>query len=349
MKKALWIILIVLIIGRLIIPPIALRAINNFLADFSPIFYMHIDEFDLRLWKAAARIEGFQIRLREQKEPFLKVEATEISAAWREIFAGRFRTDVVVIGSHLRVSNELFDAIKKYQKKATEDAKRLGKKMSPIQVDRIDIHKSTVRFASAPGIPDELLFGLSALDGRITNITSTPERPISVIKFHGTLPDSSELIFHGYLNSQEKPAEWRMSTELEKFHLKNLNPLTSKLIPLTFTAGTMDLYAEAKGEKNQVEGYAKPFVKDLAVIGNKKDFKSAKHLGIEALTAVADVIFRKSEDKTVATKINFSYKDKKFKWDPGDVASKAAAHGFKDEIKPGLEHKYKLEEKKDHE
>ncbi|MEN0059777.1 MAG: hypothetical protein AAGB31_13135, partial [Bdellovibrio sp.] len=127
--------------------------------------------------------------------------------------------------------------------------------------------------------------------------------------------------------------------------MSSLNPFLLRKVPLSFKNGVMDLYAEIKGDEGRVQGYVKPLVKDLEVMGNESDFKGLKHLGVELSAGLAKVIFRRGDDKTVATKINFAYDGNHVSWKMAEVLGNALEHGFSQPIEPGIENQFQMKYK----
>ncbi|WII73118.1 DUF748 domain-containing protein [Bdellovibrio sp. 22V] len=342
MRKILLSILVILIVIRIAAPPIILSQINKFLEDFSPSYQIHIGGLDLAIWRGAYRFEKIDGRIKTQKDPFMTVDAVDVSIAWREIIRGTIKTDIVVTGANLLLSKELMDVASKAPKKPKDEAQELGDKLFPLEIDRIDIRSSNFQFADVPGLPPELRLRVSDLDGRLTNLTPDKENPWSLATVRGTVQGSSVLKLVGEYSTIIKPLPWHVSAEVQKFEMKNLNPFTQRAAPISFQQGYLDAFVEAKSEENVIVGYVKPFVSKLDVVGNEKDFQGFKHFGIELSAATANLIFRRASDNTVATIIDFSVKDGKFDWNASKAFKEAVEHGFAQPISPGLENRYDI-------
>jgi hypothetical protein len=121
------------------------------------------------------------------------------------------------------------------------------------------------------------------------------------------------------------------------FDLKQANPLVYQFVPLTFTSGTLDLFAEVKSQNGRLKGYVKPFIKKMHVVGNKKDFQGVKHFLVEVATAVGNAILRRSKDDSVAAKIEFYSDGGKIKVKTEKAMATAVAHGFGQPLTESLE------------
>lgn len=124
--------------------------------------------------------------------------------------------------------------------------------------------------------------------------------------------------------------------------MESLNAFLLRPLPLTFNAGTADAYAEFKGQEGKVEGYLKPFIKDLDVAGDEKDWKGFKHAGIEIISGAAKYLLRSSQDKTLVTRVEFKYENEKLDYSLAQVLKGAIEHGYQGGIEPGIENRYKM-------
>lgn len=224
-------------------------------------------------------------------------------------------------------------------KKEVKDVKDT---LFPVKVETVDLRHARVVFEEIPSLDDESRLRIENINGRITNITSSKEDPYSNFNLTASLQGSSEFIFIGSLNLTQKPMLWDVDVELKDFDLTALNKVLKRNLPLTFTKGKVDLYAEAKNDEKMIKGYIKPFIRDVDVVKNEEKFVSLKHFGIEILTAIGNLILRDSDTKTVATYLDFNYNGK-FNVDTGQGISKAIENGFKQKLKPGIENKYHIE------
>ena len=59
------------------------------------------------------------------------------------------------------------------------------------------------------------------------------------------------MVFIGVLNLTQTPILWEV--ELKDFDISTLNAVLKRNLPLTFTKGKLDLYAEAKNDKKIVK------------------------------------------------------------------------------------------------
>lgn len=331
-----------LLVVRAVMVPVAHKQLNKFLADFSPTLYFHMADLDVHIIRGAYSFDGITGKVKGQKNDFLKIEKVDVSIAWREIFKGKVVTDIEVTAPDFSYTKELKNAIAASPKKK-DQAESAKDKLFPVEVERVDVRQGTVTLDDYPSLEENKKFSVSNIDGRITNLTADKDFPLSFFNLKATVLGNAVVKTTGHLNTLAKPMEWDVDGELQGFDLTSANQFLKRKLPLTFTKGKLDLYAEAESTKGSIEGYVKPFMKNIDVMKTQEDFKGPKHWFIEVVTALGNLVLRASDTKSVATKIPFSMDKKGFHVDSGEALSKAIQHGFEQQLSPGVEDKYELE------
>lgn len=341
-KKKIYIplsIIVFLVAFRILLPQILLYQTNKYLSEFSPTYYLHMDDLDISILRGAYRFEKIHGNLKEDNKKFVSISSVDVSIAWRQLFRGKIVTDIVTQDLDFLF---LKDMSKLSVPNAKKDAQDVKDTLFPVKVETVDLHHARVVFEEYPSLDEDSRLKIENINGRITNLTSSKEDPYSNFNMTASLQGSSEFIFIGSLNLTQKPMLWDVDVELKDFDLATLNKVLKRKLPLTFTKGRVDLYAEAKNTDKMIKGYIKPFIKDVDVVKNDENFVSIKHFGIEILTALGNLILRDSDTKTVATYLDFNY-DGKFNVDAGQGISNAIENGFKKKLTPGIEDKYHIE------
>ncbi len=335
--------LFVLLLGiRLVMQPIIHNELNKFLATFSPTLHFHIADLDIHLIRGAYSFDGITGKVKGQKNEFIKVENVDVSMAWREIFKGKLVTDIEVNGADFSYTGELKNAIAKMPKKADE-ATSARDKLFPVKIERVDLKDGSVTLDDYPSLEENKKLQITKIEGRLTNLTPGKKFPLSFFNLNATVLGNSVVKTTGHLNTLAKPMQWDIDGELQGFDLTTANQFLKRKVPLTFTKGKLDLYAEAKSTEGKVEGYIKPFMKNIDVIKSEEDFKGPKHWFVEIVTAVGNLVLRATDTKSVATRIPFSMDKAGMHIDSGEALSKAIEHGFQQQLSPGVEDKYELE------
>lgn len=332
-------IIALLVVFRIVLPSILLHQANKYLSEFSPTYYLHMEDLDISIIRGAYRFEEVIGKLKGDDKTFLSIKSVDVSIAWREVFRGRIVTDIVT-------DNLDFLFLKDMSKLSNpkSEAQDVKETLFPVSVESLELHRAQIVFEEYPSLDESSRLKIENISGEINNLTPTKNQQVSAFNLSGSLQGSSQTNFIGELNMFVKPLLWDVDVELKDFDLTKLNPVLIRKLPLTFTKGKLDLYAEAKNDNQIIKGYVKPFIKDIDVVANKEHFKGIKHFGIEILTALGNLILRNSTNKTVATYVDFTY-DKTFNTNTSQAISKAIENGFSKKLPPGLENKYHLDNK----
>jgi hypothetical protein len=269
----------------------------------------------------------------------------DVSLAWREMFKGRITTDVEIAGADTVLTSKVIEAFKSAPKKAEKDTRDAAKKLFPVRVERLDLRDSSFEFAELLSIPDSKRWKVTRLNGRISNVTPTEDVPLMFVNLNGALFDASDIKLVAQVNTIAEPVAWDADLELRKFELKEANEWMKRKLPLTFTSGTLELFAEARSIPEGVEGYIKPFLKNADIVADKERFKGFKHFGIEVSVAAANLILRTSSEKTLATKVLFEYSGGEFKINSAKAINDAIKNGFSDPIATGIDDEISLNKK----
>jgi hypothetical protein len=329
-------IIIALIAFRMILPMILLHQANKYLSEFSPTYYLHMEDLDISIIRGAYRFEEVTGKLKGDEKIFLSIKSVDVSIAWREVFRGRIVTDIV--------TDKLdFLFLKDMSKLSNpkEEAKDVKDTLFPVSVESVDLRRAQIVFEEYPSLDETSRLKIESINGQITNVTPTEKHQVSAFNLSGSLQGSAPTHFIGELNRFKKPLRWDVDVEMRNFDLSKLNPVLIRKLPLTFTKGKLDLYAEAQNDDKEIKGYIKPFITDIDVIANKEHFKGVKHFGIEILTALGNLILRDPKNKTVATYVDFTYNGT-FNVSTTQGISKAIENGFSKKLPAGLENKYQL-------
>jgi hypothetical protein len=330
-------IVVLLVALRIALPSILLKKANSFLGSFSPNYAIHIVDLDLAIIRGAYHFDGVTGKIKSDDKEFLSISDIDVSIAWRELFKGRVVTDIVV-------ENPKFLLIKDIKKLEApkKEGKDLKKNIFPLKIERLDIVEGKVTFEGIQSLSDKSHMEIDHINGRLTNITPSKNNPLSYFNLTTNIVDQeNKFKFTGELDQTKKPMSIDLDAQVRNFQITKLNPYLKNHMPLTFTKGTVDVYAEVFSQDGKMKGYIKPFFRELDVVANKEHFKNVKHFGVEALTALSNLILRESKTKSVATIIDFTH-DKKFDFKIGKAISKAIEHGFDQQLAPGIEDRYHL-------
>lgn len=338
-KKKIWIPLVVILfltVLRIIAPPVILKRINAELKDASPTLTGHVADLDLKLIFGGAELEGITASMKGSGKEFLKVESVNASLSLSELLKGNIEANAVINKADLTYSAGLMAAIKKHVASQPKEDKPLP----DIRISRVDLKNSVVRLEPYPSLTKGAGVVMSDIDARATNLIPGEKLDTTLFSMQGKLLKSGDVKVNGAARIEEKPLAWSIDSEILNFDLTTLNQFLREKVPLTFTRGQLDFFAEAKSESGKVSGYLKPFVENLDVIKGEEDFKSTRHWIFEIISALGNIVMQ--EEEVAATRVPFVYKDK-LQAETGESIGNAFEHSFIQEISRGIENTIELE------
>ena len=299
------VLILVLVAVRIAAPAFILKRLNTKLATMSPVYSLHVGNLHLSFIRMFYRLENLEGRLKNGGKIFASAERIDVSVAWSQLFRGRILTNVIADNGRIVLSPALFEESKQPQAAPKAVAQQAAATLCPMSVSAIRIQNASLEFGDYLNEPGSNIWRVTGVGGTVTNLNPTPAAPFTYFTARGTMLQSSMFKASGRARRLDKPMAWEAQTEVRGFDLVQTNKLVSRFFPLTFTSGTLDLFAEAKSQHGKVEGYVKPFIKKMHVIGDKKDFKSIEHFAVEMAIALGNAVLRRPEDQSVATRLEF--------------------------------------------
>lgn len=338
-RSKLFLALLVTIVAiRVIAPFILLNRINAYLGDASPVYIGHLDDFRMSIWRGAYGLERLRLTLRDKPVTFFRARDIDVSVAWRELFKGRIKMDIVIDGAELIYSQYVVKKLAEKPKENYESAKGVKNTLIPISVDKTEIVRSGVISSDFFGITDKLPTSLENVEATITNLTPDETEQISHFKMSANFPQQAPLEASGLFNMMQTPSDWTAKIKLSNFDITTTNNWMYQVIPLSFESGVLTIFSETESKSGTIKGYVKPFLKNVHIMGDERDFKGLQQWGIELSTAMINGIFRTRDDKTVATKMDFSYANGKFNYNLWDVIKELFKNGYVEELSQDFEY-----------
>ena len=342
--SALAILVILVLAVHLLIPQLVLGRLNAYLENFSPVYKLHVNHLVLNVFRGAYRFEGVRGEIKANGQQFLDAGWIDVSIAWRELLHGRITTDIDVEETTAALTRELFDNSKDKPDDRKQEGKALSDKLFPLRIETVNFENCTIEFAEVANLPKELRWRLSAVDGKVSNLTATRRQPFAVISATGAMMGSSTVKIAAKVDRLVEPIDWEADVEMLHFDMVKANPLLLRLVPLDFGSGNMDLYLEAVSRAGTIDGYAKPFLHNLVVLQKGQRFKNARHVLAEFTAAILNLVLRTPSKKIVAAKIPFHRPaGGTVSVDKSTFVATILQNGFNGGIQPGIEDKFNLE------
>ena len=333
-----------ILVVRAILPGYALKRVNATLETFSPLYRVHIDDFDLHLWRMAYSFDRVVGTLKTGKQPeFLGIEKMDVSLAWRALFHGRFIADVDLMHANLWLTTASLNAVSGHGlEKSKEEAKDAKDAAIPFDLERLRLVDSRIDFSDVAGLPPDQNFFFDHIDATANNLTPHSRDGLSFFTFQGALQQTARVKGVGQVRTKAEPSEWSVNVEMRNFDLRKINAIATRMASVSFAEGKLNLYSAVQSVDGKMKGYVKPFIRDLTLVGDHRDFKSVKQFLLEIVATVGNFFLKNSETRSLATKISFETVNGKMEVDTSKVLSLAIKNGYGTALKEGLDETYEL-------
>jgi hypothetical protein len=333
-----------LIVIRLLLPGFLLKKLNSDLGNLSPLYSVHVEHLDLHLWRMAYSFHGVQGILKKNNSEFLTVPRLDVAIAWRELFRGRFVADVDVRSARMTISTDTINAVSGYDpKQAKTEAKAAKAEAIPFDLERLRSFDSSFVFSDVAGLPADQTFRLTHIDLVANNLTSKSPKSLSLASFSGAIQETGKVKGVAQIRTKSEPSEWSLNLEMRNFELPKLNGVAVRTVPVSFKSGRLSLFLAAQSVGGKLNGYAKPFLKDVVFVGDRQDFKSVGQFFYEIAGTVGNFFLKNRKSHALATKISFHTFNGKIETDTGKAISLAISNGFGKPLTENLDEPLALE------
>jgi hypothetical protein len=309
-KRAIKIILVVvaiLIAIRLALPFIVLHYANKTLVNMDG-YYGRIKDIDIALIRGAYKIDSIYINkvdsVTRKQTPFFSSDLVDLSVEWKALFHGSFVGELIFENPTLIFTKEKVEP-STLEKDSTE-FKDLKDDFMPLQVNRLEVNNGNIRYVDRGSKPvvDIVMTKTYLLAENLRNSYDSSALLPAKIKANATVYGGT-LNFNMKLNPLAGNPTFDMNVELKNTNLIELNEFFQAYAKIDVNKGTFGMYTEVAAKEGRFEGYVKPLIKDLDVLG-KEDRKDNVFRKLwEGLAGTVGEIFENQEENQVATKIPF--------------------------------------------
>lgn len=303
--KILVIVLVVLAVIRILLPTIVLHYANKTLANM-PGYYGHIKDIDLALLRGAYKIDSIYLNKVDtvslKQTPFFSSRLVDLSVEWASIFHGSIVGEMVFEDPIVRFTKDKVEPSN--LRKDSASFTQLKKSFMPLQVNRFEIHNGRIRYIdefSKPSVDIQMTDAHVLAQNLRNSYDSTALLPAAVNAtanvYEGTIT------FNMKLNPLADVPTFDMNAEVKDTDLVKLNEFFQAYAKVDVNKGTFGLYTEIAAKDGKFDGYVKPLIKDLDVLG-KEDRKNniLRKMWEGFVGTVAEVFSNQSKDQ-FATKI----------------------------------------------
>ncbi|MCB0763882.1 MAG: DUF748 domain-containing protein [Flavobacteriales bacterium] len=295
---------------RLVLPYILLHLLNDRLANI-PGYTGHAEDLNLALIRGAYQIEGIHLdkvdSISADTTRFIAAELIDLSVEWKALFHGS------IVGELEVDRPDVFfvkDAVEPAEVQAdTADLGALLEDLMPLKINRVQLRNGKLHYLD-PGSTPKVDIQMTAIDALARNLRNSYDST-------EVLPAALDITARVYggtfalnmrLNPLSKDPTLDMNAELKDVRLVELNEFLQAYGNVDVNKGTFGLYTEIATRQRQFDGYVKPVINDLDVLGpeDRKDTFFRKLW--EGLVGTAGAILTNPKEDQVATKVRFSGK-----------------------------------------
>ena len=350
-RKTLWIILgsvlLLLIVFRLLLPFILLRAVNYQLTKI-PGYIGHVEDIDVALLRGAYKIRKLNLDKKGGKVPvpFFSAKVIDLSIEWRALFHGRFVGEIIVDSTSLNFVNGPTEATS--QTKIDKKWQDVVDKLMPLKLNRFEINRGAIHyrdFHSSPKV-DIFTHDVHIVAENLSNVKKNKELLPSTAK-------ATAAVYGGHarldmkLDALNKTPTFDAKAELLSLNITNLNNFLDAYAKLDVKEGNISIYTEAAAKNGRITGYTKPLIKDLKVINWEKDKDKPLKIAWEAIVGAVAWVFKNHSKDQLATKVVFEGSVKKPDVDIWYMIGQILYNAFIQALYPSLENSVNINSLKD--
>ena len=264
--------LLSIIVFRLMLPGIVKNYVNKKLNGL-PGYTGHVDDVDIALFRGAYVIKGLLLRKKTDppKYPFLTIQRTDLSLEWKSLFKGRLVGKIIMDKPGINILET--ESLAKEPSK--ESWTKTVKALMPITINRLQINNGRFAYLDFDKKPNTDLhidnMQLTALN--LANVQKAAVSLPSDVRLSGTSIGKGNLKVKMKVNVLKDIPDFDMDLELTGVNLLSLNGFLEANAKFDIERGNIDMFSKLKLTNSEMDGYIKPFIKNLKVLDVKKDIK----------------------------------------------------------------------------
>lgn len=227
--------------------------------------------------------------------------------------------------------------------KGAENVKDVHKDPSiVVKVSHGKIVHSDVGFINRAVSPDYRVF-LSDMSVELENFSTRPEDGMGTVKVTGNFMGSGPTVVTGAFRPEKPNPDFDVQVRIVKTQVQALNKLLEAYGHLNAKQGTFAFFSEMAVKNDRIEGYVKPFLKDVQVYDPEKesDKQTSKKIYEAVINGVLGV-FKSKPTGQVATETNVSGAVENPKASTWQILEKLVENAFFKAILPGFEKSKKV-------
>jgi hypothetical protein len=314
-RKRNWVLLIIgtvligLIALRLALPSIVKSYVNRKL-DEHEVYDGHIEDVDIALIRGAYTIEGIEIvkETGEVPEPLFAADAVDLSIAWKSLFEGSLVGEIEMYSPQVNFVNGEDRGEDQSGTEEDTDWRQTVRELFPTRIDRLAIYDGEIHYVDRTASPavDVMINEVEAEALNLTNSDRISESLAATIRARAYAQDTGdvalEALFDPYADLPTFDGDLRVTgVELARF-----NKLIERYVKFDLEQGRMDLNIELAAVDGKIEGYVKPILHDVKVVGRgefEEDQEGVARAAWEVVAGAAKGVLNNEKKDQLATRI----------------------------------------------
>lgn len=226
----------------------------------------------------------------------------------------------------------------KRAKKGVENVKEVHQDPSMVvKVSHGRILHSDVGFINQSTSPDYRVF-LADMNLELENFSNRPEEGMGTMKLTGNFMGSGQTVATASFRPEKPNPDFNVQVRIVKTQVNALNKLLQAYGHINASQGTFAFFSNMTVKNNHIDGYVKPFLKDVEVYDPQQDRDTnlSKKLYEAVVNSVLDLL-ESIQTGQVATETNVSGPVKNPQASTWQILEKLVQNAFFNAILPGFE------------
>jgi hypothetical protein len=266
-------IIVVLVAIRIALPGLVKNYVNKKLNEL-PGYTGHVQDIDIHLFRGAYVIKGLVLKKKKDplKYPFLQIVHTDLSIEWNALFKGKLVGKVIMDQPTIYIVAEVEDLSKEPSK---DSWSKTVKAIMPITINRLQVNEGKFAYLDFQKKPNVNLhiehMQLTALN--LANVQKASNPLPSKVTLTGTSLGNGHLRADMMVNVLKDIPDFDLGMQFTDINMLSLNSFLEANVKFDIERGNLNIFGKLKMTDGQIDGYVKPFIKNLKVLNVKKDIK----------------------------------------------------------------------------
>lgn len=285
------------------LPVVARTMVNRELKDIKG-YTGHVGDIDFRLLQGNLAVQNLRLVKtgRQAGSPFLALQTLASHVSYADLLKGRLRASLAI--EHPTVRLVLGKTQVETQTGAGVEWMKKARGMFPIRIDRIHVCNGEIHLESQRGkVPVRI--ALTNIEARVSDLTN---RDIpATVRIRGDTTGGGRFTATVTILPLRTEPTLDLNFRLEQLRLEAFNEVLRAYGGFDVSQGVFELTAEVSVRNGVMDGYAKPFFKNLELLNWKEDVEQEKEeirqLFWEGVVSLISELFKNKDKQQVATVI----------------------------------------------